>query len=56
MYIQIIFKPNNIYSLKVFIFQVNLIIGVNLSIMQYGLLNDLPQNNFFRCSSLTELR
>ena len=33
-----------------------LIIGTNLSIMQYGLLNDLPQNNFLRCNSLIDLR
>ena len=24
--------------------------------MQYGLLNDLPQNNCLRCNSFTELR
>ena len=24
--------------------------------MQYGLLNDFPQNNFFRCNSLIDLR
>ena len=33
-----------------------LIIGMNLSIMRYGLLNDLPQNNCFRCNSLIDLR
>ena len=32
-----------------------LIIGTNLSIMQYGLLNDLPQNNCLRCNSFIEL-
>ena len=32
-----------------------LIIGIDLSIMQYGLLNDLPQNNCFRCSSFMDL-
>tara|TARA_Y100000589_G_scaffold302558_1_gene314230 strand:- start:411 stop:638 length:228 start_codon:yes stop_codon:yes gene_type:complete len=31
------------------------IIGVNLSIMQYGLINDLPQNNLLRCNSFIEL-
>ena len=30
--------------------------GTNLSIMQYGLLNDLPQNNFLRCKALIDLR
>ena len=29
--------------------------GTNLSIMQYGLLNDLPQNNCLRCSSFIDL-
>ena len=33
-----------------------LIIGIDLSIMQYGLLNDLPQNNCLRCNSLIDLR
>ena len=33
-----------------------LIIGVNLSTMQYGLLNDLPQNNCLRCNSFIDLR
>ncbi len=28
---------------------------MNLSIMQYGLVNDLPQNNCLRCSSLIDL-
>ena len=32
-----------------------LIIGMNLSFMQYGLLNDLPQNNCLRCNSLIDL-
>ena len=32
-----------------------LIIGIDLSIMQYGLLNDLPQNNCLRCSSFIDL-
>ena len=32
-----------------------LIIGTKLSIMQYGLLNDLPQNNCFRCNSFIDL-
>ena len=32
-----------------------LIIGMELSIMQYGLLNDLPQNNCLRCNSFIEL-
>ena len=32
-----------------------LIIGTNLSIIQYGLLNDLPQNNCFRCNSFIDL-
>ena len=32
-----------------------LIIGVNLSTMQYGLLNDLPQNNCLRCNSFIDL-
>ena len=33
-----------------------LIIGTNLSIMQYGLVNDFPQNNFLRCNDLIDLR
>ena len=33
-----------------------LIIGIDLSIMQYGLLNDLPQNNCFRCNSFIDLK
>ena len=32
-----------------------LIIGIDLSIMQYGLLNDLPQNNCLRCNSFIDL-
>ena len=32
-----------------------LIIGTELSIMQYGFLNDLPQNNCLRCNSLIDL-
>ena len=32
-----------------------LIIGTNLSIMQYGLINDLPQNNCLRCNSFIDL-
>ena len=32
-----------------------LIIGMNLSIMQYGLLNDLPQNNCLRLNSFIDL-
>ena len=30
--------------------------GIDLSIMQYGLLNDLPQNNCLRCNSLIDLK
>ena len=33
-----------------------LIIGIELSIMQYGLLNDLPQNNCLRCNSFIDPR
>ena len=29
---------------------------MNLSIMRYGLLNDLPQNNCLRCNSFIDLR
>ena len=32
-----------------------LIIGTKLSFIQYGLLNDLPQNNCLRCNSFIEL-
>ena len=32
-----------------------LIIGTNLSFMQYGLLNDLPQNSCLRCNSFIDL-
>ena len=30
-------------------------IGINLSIIQYGFLNDLPQNNCLRCNSFIDL-
>ncbi len=33
-----------------------LIIGMNLSTMQYGLLDDLPQNNCLCCNSFIDLR
>ena len=33
-----------------------LIIGIDLSIMQYELLDDLPQNNCLRCNFLIDLR